>query len=333
MNGGGGVQMGTGNVNTGNTGNISTGNVPGFGGSGNTGNFPGTGNMPGAGGTGAGGVGPIGGAAGAGETTGNGGAAGGMPSGGAAGANMGGAAGMPMVAKPPCISNPAQDVLIMGDSYVTGAASPAMQPALGMLYPTANQFRNVAVAGTSMATGGILGLIPTQFSGSPKLVIMDGGGNDILICDAAQFPGCSTMCNAPGSSKLKICQDIVTKATAAAKTLFDRMSSAGVKDVVYFFYPHPPVNNGGMKEIDDYSEPIARSQCEAYTQTSGGKTNCWWVTTVKPFADAGGDINPANFAADQIHPSQAGQNIIAKQINDTMKAHCLGQQSSSGCCQ
>ena len=47
--------------------------------------------------------------------------------------------------------------------------------------------------------------------------------------------------------------------------------------------PHPPTNNGGMKEIDDYSEPIARMQCEGYTAKTNGKTNCYWVTTVKPF--------------------------------------------------
>jgi lysophospholipase L1-like esterase len=330
------IPGGGGTVTTAGTGG-SGATVVGSGGSGNTGNTPnqggtgnvavgGSGNLPGGGGMM---IGAGGGSAGAAQT---GGAAGMGAGGGSAGANMGGAGGMMTTQKPPCISNPATDVLIMGDSYVTGAASPALQPALAALLPTASQFKNVAVAGTSMATGGILGLIPTQFSGMPKLVIMDGGGNDILICDAIKFPGCGTMCNTTGSSKLQICKDIVSQATATAKTLFDKMSAAGVKDVVYFFYPHPPVNNGGMKEIDDYSEPPARAQCEAYTTTSGGKTNCYWVTTVKPFADAGGDINPANFAADGIHPSQAGQNIIAKEINNVLKAHCLGQPSSSGCC-
>lgn len=325
----------------------SGGSTPGGGGVGNTGNLPnnrggtgntavgGSGNAVSAGGSmimagGSAGAISMGGAAG--TVMGAGGA--GEGAGGAAGANMGGAAGGPPMAKPPCISNPAQDVLIMGDSYVTGALSPALQPALGALYPLANQFKNVAAPGVSMANGGIsaLAMVPTQFSGMPKLVIMDGGGNDILLCDTAKFPGCNTKCNAPGSSTLQICKDIVQQATDTAGKLFDKMSAAGVKDVVYFFYPHPPTNNGGMKEIDDYSEPIARAQCEAYTGKTNGKTNCYWVSTVKPFADAGGDINPANFAIDGIHPSDAGQKIIATEINNTLKAHCLGQQSSSGCC-
>jgi lysophospholipase L1-like esterase len=335
--GGGGA--GTGMVPTG-----YGGSTPGGGGSGNVGNQP---NQGGTGNTAIGGSGNAlstggsitmaGGAAGA---VGMGGAAGmGMSGGGGGGAsgggNTGGAAGGAPTEKPPCVSNPAQDVLIMGDSYVTGALSPALQPALGALYPLANQFKNVAAPGVSMANGGIsaLAMVPTQFSGKPKLVIMDGGGNDILLCDTAKFPGCNTQCNAPGSSSKQTCKDIVAQATAAAGTLFDKMSAAGVKDVVYFFYPHPPTNNGGMKEIDDYSEPIARAQCEGYGAKTSGKTNCYWVSTVKPFADAGGDINPANFVLDGIHPSDAGQKIIAKEINDTLKAHCLGQQSSSGCCQ
>ncbi len=313
---------------TGNGGSIvgGTGNTSNQGGSGNVVSVGGSGNLPGAGGTMTMGAG--GGSAGAGETAG----AAGMGAGGAAGANMGGAAGMTMMTEPPCLTSGATDVLIMGDSYVTGALSPALQPALGMLYPAANQFKNVAVAGVSMANGGIGAFIPTQFTGMPKLVIMDGGGNDILICDAGKFPGCGSTCNKAGSSSLQICKDIVSQATAAAGMLFDKMSAAGVKDIVYFFYPHPPVNGGGMKEIDDYSEPIAKAQCDGYGAKTNGKTNCWWVSTVKPFADAGGDINPANFAADGIHPSQTGQNIIAKLINDTLKAHCLAQPSSSGCC-
>ena len=39
-----------------------------------------------------------------------------------------------------------------------------------------------------------------------------------------------------------------------------------------------------------------------------------------------------NFALDGIHPSQAGQNIIAQQIDGTMRADCLGRPAASGCC-
>ena len=308
------------------------GGGPGGGGAPGAGGYvSGTGNTPGQGGSvTVGGSTSAGGSMSVGGTTSAGGAGAG---GGGAGMGGSGAGGAP-AEKPPCIANAGTDVLMMGDSYVTGAlGSPALQPALAKVFPSAAQFRNVAVAGVSMASGGIGALIPTQFNGKPKLVIMDGGGNDILICSAVMYPGCNTMCNAPGSSSLQICKDIVTSGTAAAAKLFDTMSAAGVKDIVYFFYPHPPTNNGGMKEIDDYSEPIARKSCEDYAGKNGGKTRCYWVSTTKPFADAGGDINAANFWSDGIHPSAKGQDIIAGEINKVLTAHCLGQTSSSGCCQ
>ena len=235
---------------------------------------------------------------------------------------------------PPCLSAANQGV-ILGDSYVTGALSPALQPALNALYPFASGFRNYAVAGTSMANGGITGKIPPQWdlaigAGPVKFIIMDGGGNDILICDAGKFQGCSTICKSPGSSTNPVCQDIVTQAVAAAKALMLKAADAGVKDVVYFFYPHLPGANKGYDEINDYAEPIARASCEAAYTNSGGKLNCYWVSLVGPFAAKGGDSNPANFVSDSIHPSAQGQQIIADEINKVMKAHCVGQQS--GCC-
>jgi phospholipase/lecithinase/hemolysin len=33
-----------------------------------------------------------------------------------------------------------------------------------------------------------------------------------------------------------------------------------------------------------------------------------------------------------VHPTQAGQTIIATEIEKVMKTNCLGQPVSSGCC-
>jgi hypothetical protein len=109
-----------------------------------------------------------------------------------------------------------------------------------------------------------------------------------------------------------------------------KAANAGLKDVVYFFYPHLPGTNAGYKEITDYAEPFAKGSCDNAFQNTGGKLNCYFVSLVQPFADKGGDANPANFVADSIHPSAQGQQIMATEINNVMKAHCLGQQS--GCC-
>lgn len=251
-----------------------------------------------------------------------------------------GTGGTTSVAPPPCLADPTQDAAILGDSYVTGAASPALQPALAALYPTAGQFPNYAVAGTSMASGGIplLPKIPTQFDTAiaahptMKFGIMDGGGNDILLCDNVAYPNCNTLCNTTGSSTQKVCQDIVTNALTAASALMVKAANAGVRDTIYFFYPHIPANNGGYKEILDYGEPLAKAACDGAEAATSGKLRCHFVSLIQPFANAGGDMNPANFAGDGIHPSQVGQDIIAGEIWKVMQSQCLGQLSTNSCC-
>jgi lysophospholipase L1-like esterase len=109
-----------------------------------------------------------------------------------------------------------------------------------------------------------------------------------------------------------------------------KAANAGVKDTIYFFYPHLPGANSGYNEISDYAEPIARASCDGAYVRTGGKMNCYFVSLVAPFAAKGGDGNPANFVADAIHPSAQGQQIMADEINKVMKARCIGQQS--GCC-
>ncbi|HVW29408.1 MAG TPA: SGNH/GDSL hydrolase family protein [Polyangiaceae bacterium] len=323
---------------SGNTVTQGTGNTTALGGSGNavgSGGITGTGAITGTGGIiGAGGITSAGGAS-AGGTSGD--TGGTTSTGGASGSTgMGGSAGGTAIMEgtPPCISS-ASEVAIIGDSYVTGAASPALQPALGMLDATANSFRNYAVPGTSLATGGITGLIPPQLTTAlmqtTKAIIMDGGGNDILICDAAMFPGCATTCTSKGSAMNMQCQTIVQKATDEAKALMIQDSMSGVHDVIYFFYPHIPdagPGGAGFTEILDYSEPLAKQLCDSASSLTSGKTFCHFVDLVQPFMAAGGDKNPANFAADGIHPSQAGQNIIAKEIFNVMKTNCIGMTAA-----
>lgn len=266
---------------------------------------------------------------------------GGAPQGGApqGGAPQGGSpnetGGAPNTTQPPCLKSAAEGVFF-GDSYVTYfGAPPGLQPSLAAINSFVTGFRNYAVAGTAMANGGLAGLIPPQWdvavAANPniKFVIMDGGGNDILICNTVKFPGCSTTCNRAGSTNNAGCKDIVAQATAAAEAMMLKAANAGVKDIIYFFYPHLPGANAGYNEISDYAEPIAKKSCEDSYAKTGGKMNCYFVSTVAAFAAAGGDGNAANFV-DGIHPTPAGQTIIAREIDKVMKEHCLGQQS--GCC-
>jgi Cys-rich repeat protein len=234
-----------------------------------------------------------------------------------------------------CISNPGAQVAILGDSFVTGATSPQLQPELATKIQTAIQYGNFAVAGAAMASGGMSGLISTQLqqalAAHPqlKLLIMDGGDNDLLACNATQFAGCQTDCGATGATQHQECKDIVAAATTSFGQVLTTATNAGIKDIVYFSYPHLPQNNGGYDEILDYANSQFQQVCDGALQTTGGKLACHFVDLVQPFIQAGGDRNPANFTTPTA-PSAAGQNIIATQIANTMQSACLGQ--SSGCC-
>jgi len=247
-------------------------------------------------------------------------------------------------ARPPCISDPSKQVALIGDSLVVGfAGSPPLQPALAALIKDAASYPNYAGAGCSIATGGVClgnyGDVPAQFvaahAAQPnlKFMIMDGGANDILVCDSARFPGCADICSSPGSSQVQNCKEIVRLAQEAAGKIMKDAANAGVKDIIYFFVPHVPGRDGGYVEITDYAAPPAKQQCDGMFAATAGKLTCHFLDLTPPYAAAGGDKNVANFWSDELHPSSAGQAISATQIEKMMKAECLGQPASSGCCE
>jgi lysophospholipase L1-like esterase len=267
---------------------------------------------------------------------------GGAPSGGSSGAASGGAAGGGNTSgMPPCITKPSEIVLI-GDSYITGfSGSPALQPAIATIIPTAAMWRNYAIAGMSMAQGGIpLGnpagvmYIPDQWPEAIaadkdiKLVVMDGGGNDALLPPAGS-PAADCK-NQATAGTMAACQMLVSTTIAAADKLVMAMASSGVKDVIYFFYPHLPgtgiLSGTNPNAIDDYSAPLVQKECESATMKTSGKLNCHFIDLRTPF----GSDYTANISGDGVHPTAAGQTIIATQITNLMKSACLGQ--SSGCC-
>ena len=195
--------------------------------------------------------------------------------------------------------------------------------------------RNYAVAGYSMANGGIGKIPPSsaiQAGSDIKLIVMDGGGNDILLCDTGKFPGCNTICKMSGSSTQKVCLDIVSAATTTAAKMMTDAATAGVKDIVYFFYPHLPGANQGYNKRSTTTVAISRKRTATMPFATTGTMTCHFVDNIDAFAAMGGDHNAANFVGDSIHPSQQGQTINATNISNTMKAACVGQSADSGCC-
>ncbi len=246
-----------------------------------------------------------------------GGAGGDMSGGGMAG--MGGAP-----SKPPCLKN-ASEVVFLGDSYVNYDVA---HPLLGTLIAqratmdgalmAGQAYRNYAVAGATMAAAS-LNMIPPQWPlakmASPDItvVIMDGGGNDVLINNP--------QCKAAGSQNDATCKQVVQNTVTAVSTLIDDFQKTGVKDLIYFFYPHAPT---GGADISDYALGILQNSAKLVTTD---KFRMYVVDLVPLFAP-----HPEYFYIDGIHANATGEGVIADAIYKVMKDNCIAQPQSKGCC-
>ena len=314
--GGGGMQITPG----GNGGTVTTG-TGGLGVAGST--LGGGGNIQ----TGMGGAGNGGGAA-------PGGAGGGMPMGGTAGQSMGGTAGAAgggeggsgaaAAFKPTCLKKPSQ-VVFLGDSYVNYiVAHPelnglvAQRAIMDGALMTGQNYRDYAVAGATMAAPS-LNMIPPQWpnakSADPdiKVVIMTGGGNDVLI----NHPECK----AAGSQNTTGCQQIVADTVMAVGNLIADFQKTGVTDLIYFFYPHVPA---GGADLADYAM-IRLNNSAKLLSTDKFRMQ---VIDLVPVFNGHADW----IAGDGIHANTVGEGKIADEIYNLMKKSCIAQPASKGCC-
>ncbi|HET8935267.1 MAG TPA: hypothetical protein VFN67_17585 [Polyangiales bacterium] len=256
-------------------------------------------------------------AAGSGGTAGGGGAAGAVSEGSV---------------KPPCLKKASQLVAV-GDSYlnwITHTFPDDFHKAFG------GDYRMYAVGGASMASGGISGFIPDQLtqaiSEDPDIIaaVMTGGGNDILIADTVKYPGSDTCKDRTDAPMDKVCQDVIANAMDTAGKLMQTSADAGVRDVVFLFYPHIPGGGfGGMNPnaILDYSLPLARDLCDQAESRTKGKLRCHFLNLVPVF-----EGHADWFADDGIHENNLGSAAMAAEVVKVLKEKCVAQPEASGCC-
>ena len=246
-------------------------------------------------------------------------------------------AGMPPMSNfmPPCIRG-GEDLALVGDSYINYQQN--LEPRLtqraiadGAL-AQGERFDDHAVAGTQLANG--FALIPPQWSaadgaknavstpfggsreGPPKFMVMDGGGNDIIIANM--------MCEADGvgNDQNPSCQKSATDGIDAGFTMMEDMKASGVAQVLWFYYPNAPI---GGADILDWAFESVSTRCH---DISDDTFQCYLV-----------DLRPVFegkpwFAGDNIHPNSAGADGLADAVWARMKTECMAQSEASGggCC-
>jgi phospholipase/lecithinase/hemolysin len=234
-----------------------------------------------------------------------------------------------------------QEVVMLGDSYMDYAnVGPTIMQDAGN-----RMFRHYYLAGAAMNYGALNLNIPYQFDTSAlmdtsvtnptdiKVVIMDGGGNDILI-DNSQ---CLTTPVAGDTT----CHTAIQGTLTRAQQLLQDESSKGAQHIVYYFYPDLDPNVSGHQYAGawvDYAYPLAAAMCcgSANVPASGdlschgnvtSTTDCTWVDTRPLFVGHNNSADPSTywFMSDNIHPTQPGATAIAAKVWAAMQQYCVAQ--------
>ncbi|MGO9834030.1 MAG: hypothetical protein ACLP1X_07445 [Polyangiaceae bacterium] len=242
----------------------------------------------------------------------------------------------------PCVKGQVKDdeVVMIGDSYMDlGNVGPTI-----MMDANNATYRHYYLAGSALNYGSVNLNIPYQFDtlaetdtavSDPtdiKVVIMDGGGNDVLI-DNSQ---CLTTPVAGDTS----CHTAINASVARGQQLEMDMAGKGVQHIVYYFYPDLDPTVSGHQYAGawvDYAYPLGAAACcgSANVPASGDLscrgnaqgTDCIWIDT-RPLFVGHNDHTDAStywFMSDNIHPTQPGATAIAAKVWAKMQEYCIAQ--------
>jgi hypothetical protein len=248
-------------------------------------------------------------------------------------------------AAPACVKGQvsANEVVMLGDSYLDapwGNVGPTIMTKANAMY------RHYYIGGAALAWGNpdTQFYIPYQFDpmaltdtavqnpADIKVVIMDGGGNDVLIGNTS----CETTAP-PGNTS---CVTTIQNAIGEAQTKMQEMAQKGVQWVVFFFYPHLDTAGGGIlstpapavNDTLDYAYPLAEQMCCGSSFTSSATSyscsgtpaaglNCVFIDTRPAFEGHLSDY----IKSDKVHPTQAGADVITDLVWTQMQNHCIAQ--------
>jgi hypothetical protein len=189
------------------------------------------------------------------------------------------------------------EVLLIGDSFI--ALNRSITNALQRLARAAGAleqnetYQDRSVSGTTLANN----QIPSQYtgaSGTPKVVLMDGGGNDCLLNNAGDA------------------------AVTAATSLFQTMGQRGTQKVVYFFYPDPQgaLGMGTLKTCLDGIRPRMKTLCESLASPK-----CYFIDLRPVFEGHYSEY----ILSDGIHPTTQGGDAVGQAVWSLMQQNCIAQ--------
>lgn len=191
------------------------------------------------------------------------------------------------------------DVVTVGDSIfdLSGDLQRFLEEKAGQT------FRDYTISGSKISGGTLARAIDLQyadanaFNSSIDTIVMNGGGNDILIpAMIGDFYGCRTKWYRKNISSR--CKNLVNNVYVNTVNLMNNMGSNGVQNIVYLGYYELPRGNANLAGALEYGVNRLAEAC------SNSSANC-------DFVDSRGSI-PANFVLDDdIHPTSEGSQVLA----------------------
>lgn len=216
----------------------------------------------------------------------------------------GGAGGL--LSNPRVVDADNDQVITIGDSIF--ALSGELQDFLEQ--DAGQTFRRYTLSGAELAGGAVATSIVDQYqiarSDNPAIdtVVMDGGGNDILIPAIMFDPyDCKTQWYEFGRLSGS-CKDLINDIYVDGVNLLNDMHADGVDHVIYLGYYY--TKNGlflldSMEEAVDYGDTRLAQACQY------SAVNC-------QFIDPRSTINDSDIIADGIHPNTTGSRKLANLI-------------------
>ena len=167
-------------------------------------------------------------------------------------------------------------------------------------------FRNYTQSGAKLDSGLLATNVTQQFldaqaaDSNIATVVMNGGGNDLLIPAMLGDPyGCRTHWWRRNLSRS--CKNLADNVYVKAVSLLNQIDAAGVQDIIYMGYYEVPRSNENLGKAVILGVEKMTSAC------ANTVANCTYVNVL-------GMVPPEHVLADDIHPTIEGSRTLATQV-------------------
>jgi len=195
------------------------------------------------------------------------------------------------------------DVITLGDSIfdLNGVVQETLESYAGQT------FRDYTTSGAEISGGSLAPAVDVQYAAAkatdPNIntVVMNGGGNDILIPAMLFDPyGCRThwwRWNISSS-----CVSLIEDTYVNAVNLLNQIDTDGAQNVVYMGYYETPRGNSNLTKAVQTGVAYLSYACDTATNA-----NCTYVDTL-------GTVPASQVESDDIHPTPEGSVNLANQV-------------------